>query len=166
MSSLSATSSKLVTFRVGADLFAADVGLVERVLPFAPGTPIPDVPDWLTGVMAYEGHVIPMVDLRLRFALPPRLLGAPARVLVFSARDELVGAVVDTVLDVVSYDPSRLAPPPALCRGIAGEYLCGLLHRGEDVLVVLDVTRILSTTDRLAVARATHTVNPDARIER
>lgn len=146
--------SKLVTFRIGDDLYAADVTLVERVLRYTGATSIPDVPDWLVGVVPYQGRAIPVIDLRLRFGLAPRADDAPARVLVFAAGGELVGAVVDVVLDVVGYDASQLAPPPALFHGLAGEYLRGLLHRASDVIVVLDATRILTTTERLAVARA------------
>jgi len=146
--------AQIVTFRLGDDLFAADIFSVERVLRYAPPTPIPNVPDWIAGVLDYRGRVVPVLDLRRRFEMPSREPVAETRTLVFVANGQWIAAVVDAVLEVASVDPSRLAPPPPLFRGLAGEYLRGLVRHGSRLVIYLDVARLLSSTDRLQIEHA------------
>lgn len=151
-------SSQIVTFRVGDDLFAADIFAVERVLRHQPPTSIPNVPDWLEGVIDYQGRVVPVVNLRARFAMPATERTSDARILVFNTHGEWVGAIVDAVLEVTSFEPSQLAPPPPIFRGLASEYLRGIIRRGDRLLIFLDVARLLAATERLQldVAREEH----------
>ena len=67
---MSTQADKLVTFRLGEDLFAADIYSVERVLRYTPPTSVPDMPAYIEGVMDYQGRVVPIVNLRRRFELP------------------------------------------------------------------------------------------------
>ncbi len=147
-------SSRIITFRLGDDLFAADIFAVERVLRYDAPRAIPNVPDWIRGVIEYQGRVVPVVDLRRRFGLPEADVGPQARMLVLSSGGEWVAVIVDLVLDVRPLEEAALSPPPALFRGLAGEYLRGLTRRGESLVVVLDVDRLLSSQDRLVLAPA------------
>jgi purine-binding chemotaxis protein CheW len=146
--------AQIVTFRLGDDLFAADIFAVERVLRYEAPTPIPNVPDWIAGVLDYRGRVVPVLDLRRRFEMPPRAAVAETRTLVFVAHGQWIAAIVDAVLEVASVDPTRLSPPPPLFRGLAGEYLRGLVRHGSRLIIYLDVSRLLSTTDRVQIERA------------
>ena len=82
---------KLVTFRLGSDLFAANVHSVERVLRFATPATVPDVPQWIEGVLPYRDVVIPVVDMRRRIGLAATETTPETRILVFSAADGWVG---------------------------------------------------------------------------
>jgi purine-binding chemotaxis protein CheW len=147
-------SAQIVTFRLGDDLFAADIFSVERVLRYQAPTPIPNVPDWIAGVLDYRGRVVPVLDLRRRFGLPTREVVGETRTLVFVANGQWIAAIVDAVLEVASVDPSKLAPPPPLFRGLAGEYLRGLVRHGSRLIVYLDVGRLLTSTERLQIEHA------------
>jgi purine-binding chemotaxis protein CheW len=63
-------ANKLVTFRLGDDLFAADIFSVERVLRYTSSTSVPDMPAYIEGVIDYQGRVVPIVNLRRRFEMP------------------------------------------------------------------------------------------------
>ena len=65
-----AITSQIVTFRLGDELFAADIFSVERVLRYTPPTPVPNVPAWIEGVIDYQGRVVSVINLRRRFELP------------------------------------------------------------------------------------------------
>jgi purine-binding chemotaxis protein CheW len=152
---MSSGDSKIVIFRIGADLFAAAVQSVERVLRYGRAHALPDVPKWVDGVIEYRSAVIPQIDLRRRFELSEIATGPSRRVIVLNTGGEGVAVVVDAVLEVVGYDESQLSPPPALFRGLAGEYLKGLVRHGDRLVVLLDVERILSATARLRLEQAT-----------
>lgn len=142
-------SSQIVTFRLGDDFFAADIFSVERVLRYEAPTPVPNLPEWIEGVIDYQGRVVPLLDLRRRFELEQRPIAPETRILIFTAGGDWVGAVVDAVVEVAMLTEQQLAPPPPLFRGLAGEYLRGIVRRSGRLVVYLDVERLLATTDRL-----------------
>jgi len=144
-----ATMSQIVTFRLGEDLFAADIYSVERVLRHQPPTPIPNVPEWIEGVIDYQGRVVPVINLRRRFELGAGEVANETRILVLNAAGEWIAVIVDAVLEVSSLDPAAVQPPPPLFRGLAGEYLKGIVRRGDRLVIFLDVERLLSTAERL-----------------
>lgn len=148
-------SHKLVTFRLGDDLFAADIFSVERVLRYQEPTTIPDLPPWLEGVIEYQSRVVPVINLRRRFELADVPVRPETRVLVLNGNGEWIGAVVDAVVEVTGLEGGQLQPPPKFFRGLAGEYLKGIVRLGEKLVIVLDVDRLLSATERLALEQAT-----------
>ena len=147
-------ADKLVMFRLGEDHFAADIVAVERVLRYTAPTAIPDMPSYIEGVMDYQGRVVPLVNLRRRFELASAPAGAETRILVLNVSGEWIGVVVDGVTEVASFDRAALSAPPKLFRGIAREYLKGIIRRGERLLIYLDVEFLLSSTERIALQNA------------
>lgn len=146
-------SAKLVTFRLADDLFAADIFSVERVLRYQRPRSLPDVPGWIEGVIEYQQRVIPVVNLRRRFELPDREAVAETRIVVLNARGEWIGIVVDSVVEVSTVEASQISPAPGFFRGLAGEYLQGILRRaqGERLVIVLDVEQLLTATERIVL---------------
>ncbi|HTK47128.1 MAG TPA: chemotaxis protein CheW [Gemmatimonadaceae bacterium] len=147
-------ANKLVTFRLGDDLFAADIFSVERVLRYTAPTTVPDMPDYIEGVIDYQGRVVPIVNLRRRFEMSEGEVRNETRILVLHGGGEWIGVVVDGVTAVTAFDPASVAPPPKLFRGLTAEYLKGIVRMGERLVIFLDVERLLSSTERIALDRA------------
>ncbi len=149
--------SQLVTFHVGDDLFAADIFSVERVLRFSAPRPIPNVPAWLEGVIDYGGRVVPVIDLRARFELSASAHRDTTRILVVVAGEDWIGAIVDSVDEVLTVTSDQLTPPPALFKGLAKQYLRALVRRKAEedpVIVVLDVAQLLTARERIVLEQA------------
>ncbi|HEU4566140.1 MAG TPA: chemotaxis protein CheW, partial [Gemmatimonadaceae bacterium] len=142
----SASGHQLVTFRLDGDLFAADIFAVERVLRYQEPTAVPDVPSWIAGVMEYQGRIVPVIDLRARFELPASPPQIATRILIFVTESDWVGAVVDSVMEVVTVPAAQVAPPPPLFRGLSAEYVRGIVRRDERLMVYLDVARLLTAS--------------------
>lgn len=159
---MTSISQQLVTFRLGDDYFAADIYSVERVLRYQSPTAIPNVPEWVEGVIEYRGRIIPVIDLHLRFGLEPVPPKPESRILVFSVGTEWIGAVVDAVLEVTSPTADQLSPPPPLFRGLSAEFLRGIVRRNDRLIVFLEVTRLLTTDERVVLERATEGATHDA----
>lgn len=151
---MSSQANKLVIFRLGEDLFAADVHVVERVLRYVPPTPIPDTPDYIEGVMDYLGRVVPIVNLRRRLELPPLDVRAETRIVVVHVAGEWIGVVVDGVTEVATYDTSAVSAPPKIFRGLTGEYVRGIVKLGARLIIYLDVEHLLTSTERIALQQA------------
>jgi purine-binding chemotaxis protein CheW len=161
MTAVATHAAKIVSFRLGDDLFAADIFSVERVLRYQQPTAVPNVPAWIEGVLEYQARVIPVVNLRRRFELPVADPGPQTRILVLRTGTEWVGIVVDAVLEVTSFQASQLSEPPDLFRGLAREYLKGIIRLPAKLLIFLDVERLLSTEDRLVLQRAAAAAAPN-----
>ena len=104
--------------------------------------------------MDYQGRVVPLVNLRSRFELPAVPTGSETRTLILNVSGEWIGVVVDSVTEVAPFDPAKVAPPPKLFRGLAGEYLKGIVRHGDKLVIYLDVEQLLSTTERIALQQA------------
>ncbi|HEX6535388.1 MAG TPA: chemotaxis protein CheW [Gemmatimonadaceae bacterium] len=155
------TAQQVVTFRVGDDHFAADIGAVERILRYTAPAAVPNLPDWVEGVLDYQGRVVPVIDLRRRFGLraEPASPGGEApradgRIVIFATGDDWIGAIVDAVLEVTRVRADEASPPPSLFRGLKAEYLRGLVRRDGRLIIHLEVGRLLTSTEQLALERA------------
>lgn len=146
---MKADQVKLVTFQLGLDLFAADVASVDRVLRYAPPNCVPDLPSWVVGVIEYRGVVIPVVDLRRRIELSDDSITSETRIVVLNTAGGRVGGIVDKVHEVAVIPASNVTPPPALFRGLAAEFVRGMAKVREQIVVIVDVDRVLSVTDRI-----------------
>lgn len=147
-------TTKLVTFRLGQDVFAAEVTSVERVLRYTAPSSVPDVPRWIAGVLEHHSGVMPVVDLRQRVELPDLAVTAETRILVLGTTAGPVGAVVDAVLAVTSVPTTSISAPPPLFRGLAAEFVRGIAKLGDRLAVILDVDRVLSSADRIVLEQA------------
>jgi purine-binding chemotaxis protein CheW len=145
--------TQIVTFRVGDDLFAADVHLVERVLRYSEPTPVPNMPAWVSGVLEYQKRAVPVIDLRVRFGATAGGKTSDTRVLVFNTAGGWIAAVVDAVLDVAVAERGRIEPAPPLFRGFSAEYLHGIVRRDGQLVLLLAADRILSATELTLLTR-------------
>lgn len=153
-------ATQIVTFRIGQDLFAADVRAVERVLRHQTPTPVPNVPGWVSGVLEYLKRVVPVIDMRARFEAPTAAPTNETRVLIFNVAGNWVGGVVDAVLDVTAVDRGQVEPSPALFRGFAAQYMHGIVRREGKLVILLDVERLLTATERVALDKISESAAP------
>jgi purine-binding chemotaxis protein CheW len=156
---MTTTASQLVTFRVGEELFAADIRSVERVLAYVAPRPVPGVPQWVEGVIEYQERVVPVIDLRRRFGMPAPTADSGMRMLILAAGDEWVGAIVDAVLEVSPMETESISEPPPIFRGLRSEYLNGILRREDGLVLVLNVDRLLDSHEQLALAEVSVELN-------
>lgn len=144
---------QFVVFRLGSQEFGLSIFQVERILRYEAPAPLPSAPDFLEGVMPYGGGVVPLVDLRKRVGLPASYV-EETRVMVLQFEDQHVAIVVDQVVEVLRVDTRTITPPPPMVRGLAAEYISGIISRTGRTIVVLNATRLLSSTERLALTEA------------
>lgn len=149
-----ATRRQLVTCEAAGERFALDIFMVERVLRWEPPRMMPNVAPWLRGVIDHGGRTIPVVELRERLGLPPAAADERSRILLLALPDGMVGLTVDAVLEVLTVGAEDLEEPPAIYRGLTRDYLQAVARQGERLFMVLDVTRLLTSTERIEMQQA------------
>lgn len=144
---------QFVVFRLGTQEFALSIFQVERILRYESPAALPSAPDFLEGVVPYGKSVVPLVDLRKRLGLEATYR-EETRVMVVHYDEEQVAVVVDMVVEVLRVDSATITLPPAMVRGLAAEYISGMIARPGRTIVVLNAARLLSSRERLALSEA------------
>ena len=104
---------ELCAFRVGDEEYVIDLRRIREIIQPLPVIAVPRAPEFVEGVMNLRGEVIPVVDVRKRLGLAPRV-GGRAKVLVVNVAGRIMGLVVDAVSEVLRIPRSGIGPPPAL----------------------------------------------------
>lgn len=141
---------QVVVFRVGGQEFAFNVFHVQRILRHEAPAPLPKAPPFLEGVLQVQGAVVPVIDLRKRFELhaPQR---EETRTMVLEAEGLTVGVVVDAVVEVARVGSGAVAAPPAVVRGLAAEYIQGIITLDGRTIILLQTARLLTSAERIAL---------------
>ncbi len=134
---------QLVTFHVGDEEFGVEILAVREINRMMEITRVPHAPPFVEGVINLRGQVIPVVDLRRRFGMPPRDHDRNTRIVVVELSDKVVGFVVDSVSEVLRVPASLVEPPPPIVGGVEREYLEGVVKLEDRLLILLDLQRLL-----------------------
>lgn len=135
---------KLATFRVGTSLYAIDILRIKEIVRPVKVTEVPNAPSFIEGVIDLRGEVIPVIDLRKRFSVAEIVDGRTTRMVVSLAFRRHFALVVDEVLEVGNYGREDVQPAPTYFQGDAADIFFGVAHRADDLLMILDLERLLS----------------------
>lgn len=144
---------QLACFRVGGELYALDIMSIREIIRPQKLTAIPKAPRFIEGVINLRGAVIPVADLRKRFDQACSEDSRKHRIIICSVGGRIVGLLVDEVLEVRRYGRQDVAPAPQFLKGPEAEFFLGVARRGEDLVMVLDLDRILSTDEQIALQK-------------
>ncbi|MFI5279868.1 MAG: chemotaxis protein CheW [Gemmatimonadales bacterium] len=147
---------QVVIFRVGGQEFAFNVFHVQRILRYEKPAALPKAPGFLEGVLQVQGQIVPVVDLRRRFELKDAPLKEETRTMVLEADGVVVGVIVDAVLEVLRVSAAVVTAPPAVVRGLAADYIQGIITLGTRTVILLQTGRLLTSSERIAL-EAVHT---------
>ena len=132
----------LLLFRIEAQRYALPVAVVLRVLPMVAVSALPRAPDVALGVINLQGTVIPVLDIRRRFGLPPRDYGPRAHFIVARTARRTLGLPVDEVLGVTEVALHAVAPAAAVLPQT--RYVEGIVALTDGVLLIHDLEAFLS----------------------
>jgi purine-binding chemotaxis protein CheW len=142
--------TQVVTFQLAKEEYAIDILQVQEIVMIIPITRMPKAPHFIEGIVNLRGQMIPIIDMRKRFALPEAEHDADTRIIIVNidADKEIVGMVVDGVRDVIRLPDSAISPPPPMIQGISAEYLRGIGQFNERLLIMLDLDRVLTAEEQ------------------
>lgn len=139
-------ASRFVVFTLAEEEFAVDVAQVQEIIEMQEVTRVPRAPEFVKGVLNLRGKILPVMDLRERLGLPPAS-EAPQRIVVAQLGDQVVGMMVDSVVEVLPLPESSIEPPPALVADVSATYLQGLARLENRLLILLDLEGILDVQE-------------------
>lgn len=150
-----------LSFRIAKETFAVSVEKVLEVLEQQYITEVPNVHDYIKGVINFRGKIIPVIDSRLKFNLSERQSEEKYVVIVFDLLIEnkkmLIGAMVDNVHDVISLEESAILDLPEMGYNYNAEFIQGMLKNGESFTMILDVDKMFSREEINLINKVKHT---------
>jgi len=145
---VAARAGEYLTFRLGAEEYGIDILRVQEIRSYEPPTRIANAPAYLKGVVNLRGVIVPIVDLRVRLGCEQAEYTAFTVVIVLNVKGRVVGAVVDSVSDVLELPGEAIRPaPPMANHGADHSYLTGIGSVGERMLILMDIEALMSSPD-------------------
>jgi len=152
---LSSAGRQYLTFTLKEELFAIDISTVREVLDYTKITKIPHMPDFMLGVINLRGNVVPVIDMRLKFGMThiDKTINTCIVILEvdFSGEELILGALVDTVQEVVEMGEEHIKPPPQIGVKMDTNFIKGMGERDENFIIILETNRIFSTEELLLI---------------
>jgi purine-binding chemotaxis protein CheW len=142
---------QFIGFTVGDEEYGLELLRVREVIRMREIARLPRAPSFLKGVINLRGDVIPIIDLRDKFGLPSRPADADTRIVVVDVEGRLIGMVVDSASQVVRIPASRIEAPPLRLGGLPQEYIAGVGRLDDRLTTLVNVDRILSGEERIAL---------------
>jgi purine-binding chemotaxis protein CheW len=134
---------QIVSFHLADEVFGVAITKVREIILMCNITHVPQTPPYVKGLINLRSNVIPVIDLRSLFGLPESDHDHQSRIMVMQVGTRIVGIVVDGVDEVLRISNKDIAPPPATVSGLGNEYLKGLVRLEEQLLILLDIDKIL-----------------------
>lgn len=143
---------QLAVFKVAGEKYALDIMRIKEIQRFQTVTRIPKAPAFIEGVINLRGAVIPIVDMRKRLDLEVTEPTKKTRIVIANVTGKIVGILVDEVNEVIRVSRSDIGAAPALARGIGSEYIVGVVKRKDELLLLLDFDKILTTEEKVRIS--------------
>ncbi len=145
-----------LTFNLDEEVFAVDISKVREVLEYTAVTKVPQTPEFMKGVINLRGHVVPVVDLRLKFGMQEAEKTVNTCIIIVEVSVDqdtaVLGALADSVQDVHDFEHDQIEPAPKIGTRLKTDFIKGMGKRNEQFIMIRDIDKVFST-DELALVQ-------------
>jgi len=136
--------NQFISFAIGDDQYGVDIMVVREIKGWSQICPLPGQPDYMRGVLNLRGVMVPIVDLRCRFA-QGRTEATPLHIVIVVQVDgRQIGLLADRVLDIVNVEPAKVQPVPRIAEAARVDFLSGLVTVENGMIALIDLSRLLA----------------------
>lgn len=139
---------KVLIFVVGGEYYATDIGDVERILGYEDTTRLPDSPEFVDGLINYEGGILPILSIAKRFKLNDQELTHESKIIVSKQNDGKFGVIVNSVSEVKNVSKDNIENTPAVVSGLSKRYIKGLIKLDGKIIIFLNLANILTEEEK------------------
>lgn len=143
---------QFVAFKLNSQLYAADIRNVGGIIEYTHITKIPNIPDFIEGVINLRGKIIQIINLKKYFNMENTTDCSDRRIVLYQIDGVDIGLIVDDASQVLKLDDADIEAPPEMIHGIRGNYIRGIGKLNESIIILLDLSRILTVNENLATA--------------
>jgi len=140
---IDAQKDKFLTFSIGKEDYGIEICYVTEIVVIQEITQVPDMPEFIKGVINLRGTVISVMDMRSRFHLVDKEYDDRTCIIVVDVNEMQIGLIVDSVKEVMDIPAAQIDPPPTTHSGIKNGYVEGMGKLDGSVKILLNVEKIL-----------------------
>ncbi|MEW6570173.1 MAG: chemotaxis protein CheW [Nitrospirota bacterium] len=140
-------STKFVVFNIGEENFGVEVYRVVEILSPQRVYSIPELPQFLSGVINVRGEVIPLLDLRKRFGV--QATTQEERIMIVKYDSEKIALLVENIRELISLSGEEITSPPMIFKGLKRKYLTGLGKKDERIIILLNIDDLLTSEEKI-----------------
>ena len=138
-----AQAREMLTFRLGSEAYGINILKVQEIRGCDPVTPIAGTPELIRGVIDLRGVIVPIVDMRMKFALSEARYDDSTVVIILN----VARRVVDAVSDVVTFGADQIRPVPEFSAQLDTKFIMGLARLEGQMVILLDIEHLLSSPE-------------------
>ena len=138
---------EFLTFTLGDENYGLDVMQVREIRGYEAVTKIANAPPFIKGVLNLRGDIVPIIDLRIKFAIGEPTYDEFTIVIMLHIGDRIVGIVVDAVSDVINITADEMKPPPEFGVAFDSQYLHGLVAANDQMIILLNIEKLISSQE-------------------
>lgn len=138
---------EFLAFTLGQEEYGIDILRVQEIRGYEAVTRIANAPNFLKGVINLRGIIVPIVDMRIKFNLGTPTYDQFTVVIILNIEGRVVGMVVDSVSDVMTLLPEQVRPAPEMGTTFSGDFLIGLGTLEERMLILVDIVKLMSSSE-------------------
>ncbi len=135
--------NRFLTFSLGKESYGIEIRYVTEIIGIQPVTEVPELPEYIRGIINLRGKIIPVMDVRLRFKKTFREYDDRTCVVVVDIADISIGLIVDSVSEVLSIPEEEIVPQPEMSKA-GNKYIKGIGKVGNEVKLLLDCNMLLN----------------------
>jgi purine-binding chemotaxis protein CheW len=150
-----AAGGEFLTFRLGAEEYGIDILRVQEIRSYEPPTRIANAPAFIKGVVNLRGIIVPIVDLRVKLGCAKTDIDSFTVVIVLNVKGRVVGAVVDSVSDVMQLNAEQVKPAPQIAAAnVDTAYITGIGSVAERMLILVDIEALMTSAEMGLIEQA------------
>ncbi len=142
---------QLVVFELANEHYGVDIAAVEGIIKMQLITVVPHAPSFVEGVTNLRGSVLPVIDLRKRFNLPPEETTKNSRIVVITIDTVKVGMIVDAVSEVLRVSEDAIEPTPPIITTVDSAFITGIAKLEGRLIILLDLAKVLSINEQAKI---------------
>ena len=160
---LDSEKGKYITFKSNGEYYGVALKYVVEIVGIQKITAIPEVEDYIKGLINLRGKIIPVIDVRVRFKQEPFEYNDRTCIIILHVNDTTVGLIVETIAEVVEIDDDSIVPPPTLNpKNVKNQYVYGLGKVGDSVKMLLDPNKLMKDEELSFLEDAASKAEDDA----
>ncbi|TCT12136.1 purine-binding chemotaxis protein CheW [Natranaerovirga pectinivora] len=138
--------NKFLIFTTGSEIYGIDIKYVTEIIGIQPITEIPELPEYIKGIINLRGKIIPVMDVRLKFKRDIIDYNDRTCIVVINVNEISIGLIVDSVSEVLTILEDKIVDPPEISKQ-NNRYIKGIGKTNKEVVLLLDSEKLLSNTE-------------------
>lgn len=138
---------KFLTFILGREQYGIEIKYVTQIIGIQAITEVPELPEYVKGIINLRGKIIPVMDVRVRFKKESKEYNDRTCIIVIDIKDISIGLIVDSVAEVLNITDENIVPPPDMKAGFHNRYIKGIGKVGDEVKLLLDCEKLLNNDE-------------------